>query len=118
MEKYMMIDGNRVEFTNEKTMLAVILKAGIILPTFCYYSDLSTYGACRMCVVEDEKGHILTSCSTPPKDRAVIYTNTPKLHKHRKMILELLLAAHCRDCTVCEKNGKLPSAGAGASFRH
>ena len=78
MEKYMMIDGNRVEFTNEKTMLAVILKAGIILPTFCYYSDLSTYGACRMCVVEDEKGHILTSCSTPPKDRAVIYTNTPK----------------------------------------
>lgn len=58
MEKYMMIDGNRVEFTNEKTMLAVILKAGIILPTFCYYSDLSTYGACRMCVVEDEKGHI------------------------------------------------------------
>ena len=41
MEKYMMIDGNRVEFTNEKTMLAVILKAGIILPTFCYYSDLS-----------------------------------------------------------------------------
>lgn len=105
MEKYMMIDGNRVEFTNEKTMLAVILKAGIILPTFCYYSDLSTYGACRMCVVEDEKGHILTSCSTPPKDRAVIYTNTPKLHKHRKMILELLLASHCRDCTVCEKNG-------------
>ena len=45
MEKYMMIDGNRVEFTNEKTMLAVILKAGIILPTFCYYSDLSTYDA-------------------------------------------------------------------------
>lgn len=105
MEKYMIIDGNRVEFTDEKNMLAVILKAGIILPTFCYYSDLSVYGACRMCVVEDEWGGIIASCSTLPKHKAVIRTNTPKLHKHRKMILELLLANHCRDCTVCEKNG-------------
>ncbi len=103
--KYMIIDGNRVEFTNEKTMLAVILKAGIILPTFCYYSDLSVYGACRMCVVEDQWGGILAACSTPPKHKAIINTNTPKLHKHRKMILELLLASHCRDCTICEKNG-------------
>lgn len=103
--KYMIIDGNRVEFTDEKTMLAVILKAGIILPTFCYYSDLSVYGACRMCVVEDQWGGIIAACSTPPKHKAEIKTNTPKLHKHRKMILELLLAAHCRDCTVCEKNG-------------
>ncbi len=49
MEKYMIIDGERVAFTDEKNILAVIRKAGIILPTFCYYSDLSIYGACRMC---------------------------------------------------------------------
>lgn len=54
MEKYMIIDGERVSFTDEKNILAVIRKAGIILPTFCYYSDLSIYGACRMCVVEDK----------------------------------------------------------------
>ena len=48
MEKYMIIDGERVPFTDEKNILAVIRKAGIILPTFCYYSDLSIYGACRM----------------------------------------------------------------------
>lgn len=106
MSKYMIIDGNRVEFDDEKNILALVRKAGIDLPTFCYYSDLSIYGACRMCVVEDERGGILASCSTPPKDKMVIKTNTPKLHQHRKMILELLLAAHCRDCTVCEKNGK------------
>lgn len=106
MSKYMIIDGNRVEFDDEKNILTLVRKAGIDLPTFCYYSDLSIYGACRMCVVEDEWGGIIASCSTPPRNKMVIKTNTPKLHQHRKMILELLLAAHCRDCTVCEKNGK------------
>lgn len=105
MSKYMIIDGNRVEFDKEKNILQVIWKAGIHLPTFCYYSDLSIYGACRMCVVEDQWGGIIASCSTPPKDKMEIKTNTPKLHQHRKMILELLLASHCRDCTTCEKNG-------------
>lgn len=106
MKKYMIIDGERVEFTDEKNILAVIRKAGIILPTFCYYSDLSIYGACRMCVVEDQWGGIIASCSTPPKNGMEIHTNTPQLYYHRKRILELLLAAHCRDCTTCEKNGK------------
>lgn len=105
MSKYMIIDGIRAEFEDEKNILQVIHKVGIHVPTFCYYSDLSIYGACRMCVVEDERGSILASCSTPPKDKMVIKTNTPKLHQHRKMILELLLASHCRDCTICEKNG-------------
>ena len=104
MSKYMIIDGNRVDFDNEKNILQVVKKAGIHLPTFCYYSDLSIYGACRMCVVEDQWGGIIASCSTPPKDKMIIKTNTPKLHQHRKMILELLLASHCGDCKVCEKN--------------
>ena len=104
-EKYMIIDGIRTAFTDEKNILQVIRKAGIPVPTFCYYTDMSIYGACRMCVVEDERGSIIASCSTPPKDKMVIHTNTSKLHQHRKMILELLLASHCRDCTICEKNG-------------
>ena len=106
MEKYMIIDGMRIPFTDEKNILQVIHKAGIHVPTFCYYSDMSIFGACRMCVVEDNRGGILASCSTPPKDKLEIKTNTPRLHEYRKMILELLLAAHCRDCTVCEKNGR------------
>ena len=99
MAKYMIVDGLRAEFTDEKNILQVIRNVGIHIPTFCYYTDLSIYGACRMCVVEDDKGNIIASCSTPPKDKMVIRTNTPKLHHHRKMILELLLASHCRDCT-------------------
>ena len=49
----MYIDGQRVPFDGEPNVLSVIRKAGIEMPTFCYYSDLSVYGACRMCVVED-----------------------------------------------------------------
>jgi len=101
----MYIDGQRVPFDGEKNVLAVIRKAGIDMPTFCYYSELSTFGACRMCVVEDERGKIDTSCSMEPRDGMVIKTNTTKLLKHRRMILELMLASHCRDCTTCMKNG-------------
>ena len=113
----MMIDGIRTEFTDEKNILQVIRKAGIHVPTFCYYTDMSIYGACRMCVVEDERGGIIASCSTPPRDKMIIKTNTSKLHEHRKMILELLLASHCRDCTTCEKNGNCRLQMLAARFR-
>ncbi|HIU28093.1 MAG TPA: (2Fe-2S)-binding protein [Candidatus Fimisoma avicola] len=103
--KYMTINNRRVPFENEKNVLTVIRNAGIELPTFCYHSELSTYGACRMCIVEDDRGKIFASCSEEPKDGMVIYTNTPKLQHHRKMILELLLASHCTDCTTCRTNG-------------
>ncbi len=102
---YMNIDGQKVQIEGEKNILEVIRKAGIELPTFCYYSELSTYGACRMCMVEDARGNVMAACSSEPRDGMVIRTNTPKLQKHRKMILELLLASHCRDCTTCAKNG-------------
>ena len=102
----MYIDGQRVPFDGEKNVLAVIQKAGIDMPTFCYYSELSTFGACRMCVVEDEKGKIDASCSMEPRDGMKIRTNTARLLRHRRMILELMLSSHCRDCTTCEKSGK------------
>lgn len=102
---YITINNRRVTFTNEKNVLSIIRKSGIDLPTFCYHSELSTYGACRMCVVEDDRGRVFASCSETPRDGMIIYTNTPRLQHHRKMILELLLASHCRDCTTCRKNG-------------
>ena len=101
----MYIDGQRVPFDGEANVLSVIRKAGIEMPTFCYYSDLSVYGACRMCVVEDERGKIETSCSMQPRDGLSIRTNTARLLKHRRMILELMLASHNCSCTTCEKSG-------------
>lgn len=103
---YMTIDGRKVEFTDEPNVLSVIRNADIDIPTLCYHSELSVYGACRLCTVEDERGKTFASCSEPPRDGMVIYTNTLRLMKYRKMILELLLAAHCRDCTTCIKSGE------------
>lgn len=102
----MTIDGKKVEFTDEKNVLTVIRKAGIDIPTLCYHSELSTFGACRLCTVEDDRGRTFASCSEEPRDGMVIYTNTERLRKHRKLIVELLLAAHCRDCTTCIKSGE------------
>lgn len=99
------IDGRKVEFTDEKNLLTVIRKAGIDIPTLCYHSELSTFGACRLCTVEDDRGRTFASCSEEPRDGMVIYTNTGKLKKYRKLIIELLLASHCRDCTTCVKSG-------------
>ena len=104
--RYLTIDGIPVEINGEKNLLALIQKVGIKMPTFCYHSELSTYGACRMCMVEDQWGTLHASCSTPPKPGMEIRTNTERLRKYRKVILELLLANHCRDCTTCDNNEK------------
>lgn len=102
----MTIDGQCIEFTDEPNVLSVIRKAGIDIPTLCYHSELSIYGACRLCTVENDRGKTFASCSEKPRDGMVIYTNTPRLMRYRKQILELLLAAHCRDCTTCIKSGE------------
>ncbi|MDD2958344.1 MAG: [FeFe] hydrogenase, group A [Lachnospiraceae bacterium] len=102
----MKIDGRKVEFTDEKNVLSVIRNAGINIPTLCYHSEVSTFGACRLCTVEDDKGRTFASCSEEPRDGMVIYTNSGKVKKYRKLIVELLLAAHCRDCTTCVRSGE------------
>jgi len=100
------IDGKPIEYTDEKNVLEVVRLAGIELPTFCYHSELSVYGACRMCVVEIDGMGIVGSCSTPPRDGMVVRTNTPRVRNIRRMALELLLANHDRECTTCSKSGQ------------
>ena len=77
---YMTIDGRKVEFTNEPNVLTVIRNADIDIPTLCYHSELSVYGACRLCTVEDARGKTFASCSEPPRDGMVIYTNQRTLY--------------------------------------
>ena len=99
------INGKQYQFTNERNILTIIRNAGIEVPTLCYQPELSIFGACRLCTVEDDRGRLFASCSEEPRDGMVIYTHTERLRKHRKLIIELLLAAHCRDCTTCNKHG-------------
>ena len=102
------INGKKVEFTNERNLLTIIRKAGIDLPTLCYQPELTTFSDCRLCTVEDDRGRTFASCSEPPRDGMVIYTHTARLRKYRKMIVELLLAAHHKECTTCERCGECP----------
>ena len=104
-KKTLYIDGLEVEFTNEPNLLEVIRKAGLNVPTLCYRPDLTSFGACRMCVVEIEGRGIQTSCTMPPEAGLKIHLNTDQTRKIRKTVLELLLANHKRECLTCEKSG-------------
>ncbi|HNW12415.1 MAG TPA: 2Fe-2S iron-sulfur cluster-binding protein, partial [Candidatus Rifleibacterium sp.] len=63
----MIINGMEVEIGDERNLLELIRKTGIEIPTFCYHSELSIYGACRLCLVEIEGRGLHASCSIKPK---------------------------------------------------
>lgn len=104
MSGYVTIDGVKTPINGKKNLLEVIRASGVDLPTFCYNSELSVYGACRMCIVEIEGRGLQAACSTPPEDGMVVSTNTHATMRIRKMALELLLANHHGKCQTCEKN--------------
>ncbi len=108
-KKTLIIEGKEVEFTNEPNLLEVIRKAGMNVPTLCHRPDLTSFGACRMCVVEVEypngRTMINSSCTMPPEAGIKVHLNTARVRKIRKMVLELLLANHDRECTTCDKSG-------------
>ncbi len=103
--QYAVIDNIEVPIENERNLLELIRKAHIELPTFCYHSEISVYGACRMCMVEVQGRGIVPACSTPVSDGMVVTTSTKQIREMRKMIIELLLANHDQNCTSCPKSG-------------
>lgn len=104
-EMNLTIDGLQVAIQDEKNILEVIRKAHIELPTFCYHSELSVYGACRLCMVEVEGRGLVAACSTAPEPGMKLRTQTPQVRELRKMNIELLLASGNHDCPTCGKSG-------------
>jgi NADH-quinone oxidoreductase subunit G len=98
------INGKETSFNGERNLLEVIRKANIEIPTFCYHSELSVYGACRLCLVDVEGRGLLSSCSVKPEAGMKIQTHTKEIRDIRKISLELLLANHDRSCTSCPKS--------------
>ena len=98
------IDGMQIPIGEEKNLLELIRKADIEMPTFCYHSHLSVYGACRLCVADIEGMGIQATCSVQPRDGMVVQTNSADVRKIRKMNLELLLANHKIDCPSCNRS--------------
>tara|TARA_Y100000591_G_scaffold180219_1_gene155645 strand:- start:1312 stop:3345 length:2034 start_codon:yes stop_codon:yes gene_type:complete len=96
-----------VEVEDGLTVLQACEKAGFEIPRFCYHEKLSIAGNCRMCLVEMEKSpKPIASCAMPAADGMVIKTNTPKIEKSRKGVMEFLLANHPLDCPVCDQGGE------------
>jgi coenzyme F420-reducing hydrogenase beta subunit len=98
------IDEKDVEIKEGATILEAAREAGINIPTLCYHSALTPFGACRICSVEimDKRGRkrIVTSCNYPVEEGLTVYTKSEKVLKTRKLLLELLLAR-------CPKVGKI-----------
>jgi NADH-quinone oxidoreductase subunit G len=101
---FAIVDGRNIEINGEKNLLELIRKAGIEIPTFCYHSELSVYGACRLCLVEVEGRGIMGACSTKPEPGMKIKTTTEEIREIRKISLELVLANHDHNCPTCYKS--------------
>jgi NADH dehydrogenase/NADH:ubiquinone oxidoreductase subunit G len=100
-EILLQIDGIEVKAEEGKTIFEAAQSAGIGIPTLCYRDNLKPYGACRVCVVEIESGgrsRLVASCVYPVEPDLVVRTDSEKVNKARKMILEELLA-HAPDST-------------------
>ena len=101
------INDIEVEVEEGLTVLQACEKAGVEIPRFCYHEKLSIAGNCRMCLVEMEKSpKPIASCAMPAAEGMVIKTNTPKIEKSRKGVMEFLLANHPLDCPVCDQGGE------------
>lgn len=103
----MIIDGKKVTVSRDTTVLEAAKSVGIDIPALCYDPNLEIVAACRLCVIEIEGSRKLeTSCSTKVWDGMVVNTESDKVVKARKDILQLLLDSHPNDCLTCQKAGE------------
>jgi len=102
----MKIDGVDVSASADQTILGVARENKIYIPTLCELEGLSGWGGCRLCLVEI-KGtpKLLPACVTRVAEGMEVTTNSPRLEKYRKMVIELLFAERNHICSVCVSNG-------------
>ncbi len=101
------LNGREVSGYSGMTVLELARESGVDIPTLCHHQHLAPYGACRICLVEDEKsGALLASCVTPIGPGMVINTASPRVLERRSMIVRLMLASHPDSCVVCDKGNR------------
>ncbi|MBL7075446.1 4Fe-4S binding protein [candidate division KSB1 bacterium] len=89
------IDGQEVQADPNKTVLEIAQELGLNIPTLCYHKSLSPYGACRICTVEiiwGKRSRLITACTYPAWEGMEVKTNSEKVIRARKLLLELKLA--------------------------
>ncbi|MBI4715809.1 MAG: (2Fe-2S)-binding protein, partial [Nitrospirae bacterium] len=98
------IDNRKLELEKPTTIIKAAEKPGIHIPRFCYLEKLSLVAACRICLVEVEKmPKLMPACATLLGDGMVVRTDSEKVVKARKGVLEFILLNHPLDCPVCDK---------------
>ena len=100
------INGQEVQAVPGQTVLEVARSIGVEIPTLCHDDRLEPYGACRLCLVEVEGARgPMPACATKINAGMKVQTNTEKVLKLRKFVIQLLLSNHPLDCPVCEAAG-------------
>ena len=100
------LNGNKMDVSEEKTLLEIARENGIDIPTLCYNKKLKLFAGCRMCVVEvTGRKNLAAACSTKPLQGMVIQTDSDKVIKSRKDILDLLVSNHPEDLLSATKVG-------------
>ena len=100
------IDGISVSVPEGTTILNAARSANIDIPTLCYLKEINAIGDCRMCIVEVEgRRGFVTSCITKAEEGMVVRTNTPSIIESRKMVLDLILSNHVKECLTCVRSG-------------
>jgi NADH-quinone oxidoreductase subunit G len=101
------VDGQTLTAPAGTLLIEACKSAGIEIPAFCYYPNLSLQAACRMCVVRIEKApKLATACTTTVAEGMVVITESPEIAQARKATLQLLLGNHPLDCPVCDAGGE------------
>lgn len=100
------VNNTFIKVEEGQTLLTALRQNGFKVPTLCHMNNFSPTGACRLCVVEVEgKRDLITSCSYPVEREMKVKTNSPRVIRARKSLVELLLSNHPDDCLYCERNG-------------
>ena len=101
----MTINGLPVQVEEGITIMEAAARNHINIPNLCYLKDVHQAGVCRICIVEVEGSrNLLASCTTKVRPDMVVYTNTEKVRKHRRVLYELMLSDHSQDCLSCLRN--------------
>ncbi len=102
----LMIDGKQISVKENTTIMEAAALNGIPIPKLCYLKGINEIAACRVCVVELEgKEKLITSCNNVAEEGMVIYTNSPKVRRHRRTNVELILSQHDCQCVSCARSG-------------
>ncbi|MBK1650295.1 bidirectional hydrogenase complex protein HoxU [Rhabdochromatium marinum] len=115
------IDGQDLSAREDETIIEVCREHGIPIPSLCYLDGLSIHGGCRLCLIElEEQNRLLAACSTRVAEGMRILTNTERLQRYRRTIVELLFAERNHVCSVCVSNGhcELQTLAQGCGVNH